>query len=191
MKKLNILAVSALVATIGGVYATWTYASKEATADDVTVGVSVANQGEGTEKGTIIVTGNVQLVIDDTNGDYIAELVVADGSENLTITFTAADSGADADVIENGIVMEYVITVEGYTYKNASIFTVSDTATVLNKGDATFEATITAQEICNAITISEIVLDTEAKYDAFTTGENKLTVGTITVSVREKIEETV
>lgn len=187
MKKLNILAVSALVATIGGVYATWTYASKEATADDVTVGVSVANKGEGTEKGTITVAGNVQLVIDDTDGDYKAELVVADGSEDLTITFTAADSGVDADVIENGIVMEYVITVEGYTYKNASIFTVSDTATVLNKGDATFEATITAQEICNAITISEIVLDTEAKYDAFTTGENKLTVGTITVTVREKI----
>lgn len=191
MKKLNILAVSALVATIGGVYATWTYASKEATADDVTVGVSVANKGEATEKGTITVTGNVQLVIDDTNGDYTAELVVADGSEDLTITFTAADSGADADVIENGIVMEYVITVEGYTYENASIFTVSNTPTALNGGNATFETTITAQEICNAITISEIVLDTEAKYDAFTTGENKLTVGTITVSVREKIEETV
>lgn len=191
MKKLNILAVSALVATIGGVYATWTYASKEATADDVAVGVSVANKGE-TEKGTITVTGNVQLVIDDTNGDYKAELVVAEGSdEKLTIEFTAADSGADEDVIENGIVMEYVITVEGYTYENASIFTVSNTPTALNGGNATFETTITAQEICNAITISEIVLDTEAKYDAFTTGENKLTDGTITVTVREKIEETV
>lgn len=184
MKKFNILATTALIATIGSVYATWVYASKEATADEITVAVSVAGTGDPTEKGTIKVTGEVALLIDDTNGDYKAELVVDDSKDDkLTVTFTPVNPGASEDVIANGIVMEYVLTVSGYEYESESIFTVSDTATVINGGRATFSATISAQEICNAIKMSEIVLDTEAEYNAFKAG---LTSGSITITVREK-----
>jgi hypothetical protein len=79
--------------------------------------------------------------------------------------------------------MEYVLTVSGYEYESESIFTVSDTATAINGGNATLSTTISAQDICDAITMREIVLDTEAEYDAFKAG---LTGGSITITVREK-----
>ena len=183
MKKFNILATTALIATIGSVYATWVYASEEATAGEITVAVSVAGKGEAMEKGTIEVTGEVALLIDDTNGDYKAELIVDESKDDkLTVTFTPK-RGASEDVIAYGIVMEYVLTVSGYEYESKSIFTVSDTATAINGGNATLSTTISAQEICNAIKMSEIVLDTEAEYGAFKDG---LTGGSIKITVREK-----
>ena len=191
MKKFNILATTALIATIGSVYATWVYASEEATAGEITVAVSVAGKGEAMEKGTIEVTGEVALLIDDTNGDYKAELIVDESKDDkLTVTFTPK-RGASEDVIAYGIVMEYVLSVSGYEYEGESIFTVSDTATAIKTaikdGDAAFSTTISAQEICNAIKMSEIVLDTEAEYGAFKDG---LTGGSIKITVREKTAQT-
>lgn len=184
MKKFNILATTALIATIGSVYATWVYASKDATADEITVAVSVAGKGEAMEKGTIEVTGEVALLIDDTDGNYKAELIVDDSKDDeLTVIFTPVNPGASEDEIANGIVMEYVLTVSGYEYESESIFTVSDTATAINGGNATLSTTISAQDICDAITMRDIVLDTEAEYDAFKAG---LTGGSITITVREK-----
>lgn len=180
MKKISILIVLAMLVTISGVYATWNYAMGNVESADLSPVVTLTEKVVDTPKGEIAVDmSGLSIAIDDSNNDYDAELVIT-GSVN--VTFTASDA-APADVKANGIKLQYTVTVsDGWNYEGAAIFTVDADPIALNNGNATFSATISAADLMNAITLSDISLPTVDDYDAFALA---LQQGSITITVSE------
>lgn len=180
MKKLSILLVLAMILTIGGVYATWNYAQGDIEGADVSPVVTMTDKVVDTPMGTIAVDmSGFNIAIDDTNGDYNAECVMS-GAINVTFV---ADAAAPATVKANGIKLQYTVTVTNpWTYNGVQVFTATTDAMAMNNGAATFNATITAAELMNVITLGDISLPTVDAYDAFA---RALTQGTITITVSE------
>jgi DUF4097 and DUF4098 domain-containing protein YvlB len=180
MKKISILIVLAMILTIGGVYATWNYA--QGNVEDVSLNpvVSLTEKVVDTAKGTIAVDASgLTISIDDANNDYDAELVM---TGNVNVTFTA-DTLASAEVKANGIKLQYTLTVTTpWEYEGTQVFTVEADPIAINNGAATFTATITADELMDAITLGDISLPTPEAYDAF---EAILANGNITITVSE------
>ena len=194
MKKLSLLVALALLVTIGGVYATWTYAGNIATGSHMHMSVNMATATESTPKGTITnVINSMDVKIDDENNDYVAEAVF---SGKMGFVFTPG-KGAAEDVINNGIAMQF--QVEQHTplkYEGNNIFIIKKTAptaftsqqiikitetnkTNINGTDLSqyvggFYVEISAAEMYNHVEIANIVLDTHEEYltmrDALTAG---------------------
>lgn len=74
----------------------------------------MASVGKSSKKGTIsLVTSGLQIVIDDTNGDYKPELRI---QGKVVVTFTT-NAGADTSVKENGIKTNYSLSMtENWQY---------------------------------------------------------------------------
>ena len=156
MNKLGIFAALGLCFTVGGVYATWNYATSNATNDTESEIVVLAEVEEQGSKGTIAITNNLTMTIDDTNGDYKAELVIA-GSLNITYT---PNDGAEATID-----MECVITCPTSTYNSVAVFTL-DADTLTSSGKvATW--TISASDLSDVINLADISLPTMADYEDF------------------------
>ena len=180
MKKIRVLIALAMMVTIGGVYATWNYAEKQAMSVQSATGVTLTEKVADSEKGVISFNNTLGLVIDDTNADYVAELS-ATGS--ATVTFEPSEF-APLDVRNNGIKMKCEVSVtEPWTYEGDQIFTVVSPSIILNNGEPTREVTITADELMNALTLGPISLDTEEKYDLFA---EALKSGEITLTISEE-----
>ena len=182
MKKLSLLVAIILCVTIGGVYATWNYAQGSVTSqtkyfDGTTV---ITNKVVSTAKGTIAIdTSALNIVIDDTNNDHVAELNV---SGSVRVTFTPASSGVDTDVAANGIKMQYAIGLTGsQVYEGANIFTVDSTVQAMGT-TATKSFTIPAADIEELITLANITLPTASDYDEF---KEALHSGAISITVSE------
>lgn len=101
-KRLSVLASLALCVTVGGVYATWIYATQEVPTAYATMGVTLTGTSQGGQAGTLTIAGtNVDLTIDDLAGDnklHKAELVF-DKDGYFTITFTP-NANAEADIMD-------------------------------------------------------------------------------------------
>lgn len=180
MKKISVLIALAMALTIGGVYATWNYAQDGVAGVDVTPTVTLTEKVVDTAQGEITVdTSGIEIVIDDTNGDYVAEMSV---SGQIDITFEASN-GAAASIKENGLPMQFTISVsDPWEFKGTQIFTAKADPSPVNNGTAAFNATITAAEIQAALELGNISLPTVEDYDAFATA---LTQGEITITVGE------
>ena len=109
MKKLSTLIALALIVTIGGVYAAWSYAQGTTASSEITREINMAQVNTDSNKGTISVTpNNFAFLVDDINAvDYVAALTA---TGELAITFTPA-TGADASLADDGISMIATITV--------------------------------------------------------------------------------
>ena len=202
MKKLSLLIAMILVITISGVYATWNYSrnvvdSKQASATVVVTGT------QSSTKGTIdIVAAPKRLIVDDTNADHVAELwfgdinsesqpVNADQLGTITVNFTPAATGADAEVVANGICLAWDLTVstpgafdiDGDGQDDA-IFVITTAHGHFNNGEACKVASINLNDYIQLNTVSgqPIKLDTYAKYQAF---ENAIKSITFTLTVSE------
>ena len=202
MKKLSLLIAMILVVTISGVYATWNYSrnvvdSKQASATVVVTGT------QSSTKGTIdIVAAPKRLIVDDTNADHVAELwfgdinsesqpVNADQLGTITVNFTPAATGADAEVVANGICLAWDLTVstpgafdiDGDGQDDA-IFVITTAHGHFNNGEACKVASINLNDYIQLNTVSgqPIKLDTYAKYQAF---ENAIKSITFTLTVSE------
>ena len=158
MKKLSLLIAMILCVTIGGVYATWTYsqgtaATRDAYLDDVT---KITDKTVANAKGVISVdkTG-LTITIDDANDDKVAECTI-DGE--LVIKFKP-NNGADDDVFENGVTLQYKLSVENtWKYNEVLIFNVDTNNVVLGAPTKTgsgqnveFTWTISADELNSKI----------------------------------------
>lgn len=105
MKKLSILIALCLLVTVGGVYATWSYATGTVASAETTPTISLSGLGTATDKGTIAVTlDGASIVIDQADAAYNPKLVTA-GS--VKATFTPA-AGASANVLD-GIKAKYTV----------------------------------------------------------------------------------
>ena len=202
MKKLSLLIAMILVVTISGVYATWNYSrnvvdSKQASATVVVTGT------QSSTKGTITITAAPKrLIVDDTNADHVAELWFGDinaesqpvGANQLgtvSVSFEPAATGADADVVANGICLAWDLTVstpgafdiDGDGQDDA-IFVITTAHGHFNGGNACKVASINLNDYIKLNTVNDkpITLDTYAKYQAF---ENAIKSITFTLTVSE------
>ena len=109
VKSISALLVLALMLTIGGVYAVWTYAGTNDIADAYAeTKVTIADVELTGANGTYKIESNLVLTIDQLNEDHEAHLVF--GSNNdapiyLKVTFTPA-TNAPQDVKENAVPSE-------------------------------------------------------------------------------------
>lgn len=170
-KKISIFATLALCATIGGVYATWTYAQNAA--KEATYIIDTNNKtletAEIIEKGTIAVTDNsLQLTVDKDADSYKAVLSITGA---LNVTFTPHDLST-----EDTIVLQYQVTATNLKYKETDIFVLPTQATNLGEGNTW---TIKAEDL--GIKMGAIKLSTYEEYKAFETAFEACTL-TITFS---------
>lgn len=193
MKKLSALIALFLCVTIGGVYATWTYAGTT----DITDGfaeakVTITDAVSSGANGTYTVTSNLALSIDDKEGDHKAKLVFSgnDGQDPfIKVVFTPADH-ATKQIKENAVPTEiYFTTTIPMTYwsnddtQRTNELDKVDIFTFTNPGDGdlnnlitwspkqpdgTFFYTMDLAAIQGQIALTEeFFLDTKTEHDNF------------------------
>ena len=171
----------ALLTTVGGVYAQFTYAQGNVEQAEISMQKNLATAATNTEKGTINVTGDFLVSIDDTDNDLITETTI---SGDLTISFTPAQ-GADAEVRDNGIPLKMTIVIGGTNeYADQALFELTSAYTAggvaLNGGNKVKDE-ITVN-LSNYISWKqEFTLSTFAEYNAFKAAFEGTTI-TVTVS---------
>lgn len=181
MKRLAAIMAGALLTTVGGVYAQFTYAQGNVEQAEISMQKNLATAATNTEKGTINVAGNFLVSIDDTNNDLMTETTI---SGNLTISFTPAQ-GADAEVRDNGIPLKMTIVIDGTNkYANNALFALKTAYTeggvLLNGGNRVKDAV--SVKLTDYIEWKqEFTLSTLAEYNAFKAAFEGTTI-TVTVS---------
>ena len=208
MKKFTILVALILCVTIGGVYATWNYASADVTASDMNMSINLATATTDNPKGQIInVLNSMNVKIDDTNHDYYAEPII-EGAMGFVFTPSA---GVDSSITNNGISMTITLTQSNpvqyeddsgnlkdvFEITNATIKT--DFGTKIDNGNATtlcpgvdltqyinsFFIDIVPGDLIDKLTIgSHVYLPTKADYDTLHTAIQNS--GKLTITVTEQ-----
>ena len=192
MKRLSILIALMVCITIGGVYATWSYALTNDIADGFAEAkVTIADAEFVGSNGVYKIESNLVLTVDQANENHEAELVFAANDSNpihLTVTFTPA-SNAPQSVKENAVPSElYFGTTTTMQYKMDASGNYSDTGTptdifkLLNVSNGNFEENVTWTKQANGTftyTLDEtalknqiqltqtFVLDLKSEHDAF------------------------
>ena len=188
MKKISILLAAGSVLVVGGVYAGWSYSQGAVAAANDDIAAVMTAETVGSSKGTLAVnTSATKFEIDDIAGDeaYLPVLVIKNAP---IVTFTPS-VGADTAVINNGITLEWNITIHEdhadwkYDSKftngtpDKDIFKLSGTtyeipaANVTKEADGSFSYVIPTEDILDAVELTleteKVLLDTKAKYDSF------------------------
>ncbi len=194
IRTLSLLLALAMVATVGGVYAAWSYADSAGVAEQVNKGVSLT---PATRSGSIgeyeILYSEFLVALDQTaEGDYTPKLSLYaqsdDGSLNFTFTPTII---ASDEVKEKGI--ESTVTFSSsLTHEGIEIFSFPDTIKIgkvnstetykwTKEADGSFTCSIPNADLYNYIKLNYTdKLDTYAKYQAM---ETSLSNGTIVIKI--------
>lgn len=171
MKKMGLLIALATVLTVGGVYATWTYADKAVETKTANIAVGVVESTATAAIGEIKVTGDMAFKIDQTaSGNYHGMLIHdTTTSEELTLTFTPA-AGAPASWAD-GVAFKYVLSINAGTYNSKAILVLDSTKAEKAEDNATDNTwTITKADILAAVSVNqEFTVPTSADYTTFTT----------------------
>ena len=180
--KIALLAALSTAVTVGGVYATWTFAEKDSAAASTSVNVAMTGVNSETEKGTLSVmvmgSNGFSLAVDDANNDHYAE---AKKSGVVTVTFTPSASASET-VKTTGVDVKCIISYDPYAggpasleewkYDSKQIFDIENDASdpiILSKSAATNNGGVFTWEIAAAdIGIdlaNDFYIDTLAKYN--------------------------
>ncbi|MBE7076045.1 MAG: hypothetical protein E7375_03150 [Clostridiales bacterium] len=191
MKKLSAIIAMVVCLTIGGVYATWTYAGTDDIADALAEAkVTIADTELTGANGTYKIESNLALVVDQANEKHEAELLFKSNNDQpifLKITFTPSVN-APKDIKDNAVPselyfgvttpMQYKIDADGnysetgtptdiFTFSNVSDGDLDVNITWTNEGDK-FTYTLNQSQLEDMISLSQtFVLDTKAEHDAF------------------------
>lgn len=192
MKKLSLLVALMLCITIGGVYATWSYAGTNDIADAYAEAkVTITDAVLAGANGTYTIESNLMLSVDQANEDHEAELVFASNDSNpifLKVTFAPSDF-ASQEIKNNAVPselyfgttidMKYTVDGDGnydangtakeiFTFTNKSNSIFEENITWTPEADGTFTYTMDEAALKAQIQLSEtFVLDTKAEHDAF------------------------
>lgn len=193
MKKLSLLIAVLLLVTIGGVYATWSYAGTDDIADAYEeTKVVITDAVLAGSNGVYDIESNLVLYVDQANDKHETKLLyeAADSSKPISIkvTFTPAEH-ASQEIKNNAIPSEfYFTTTTDMTYsidadgnysatgtptkilkfKNYSDNDFIPNVTWTKQADGSFVYELDAEAIKNQIQLNQIfVLDTKAEHDAF------------------------
>ena len=124
MKKLSVLITILLIVTMGGVYATWSYAEANAAESHQHMSINLESATTNLAEGVIHnVINSMNVLIDDADDDYTAEITV---TGKMGFVFVP-NAGASDDVVENGIAMQWQLeqTNPGVQHGGDNIFTIS------------------------------------------------------------------
>lgn len=155
-KRLGVFATLAMCATIGSVYATWTFAENAiAATQEQTAALEMGGVEVVTKGGLSVGKNGLKFVIDDTDNNHIGELV-PQGSIIVTYTPTATGD-VDCSATQTEVTMTCTISVSG------DVFTVA--RTTITKENAT-EWTINASDLGVSLANS-VELHTKEAYDKF------------------------
>ena len=205
MKKLSILIALLLCVTIGGVYATWSYALTEDIADAFAEAkVTIADAEFVGSNGTYKIESNLVLTVDQANDAHEAELVFSANDSQpiyLRVTFTPAVN-APQKIKEEGVPselyfgttteMKYKMDAEGNyseTGTATDIFVLKDTAnqeldvnvTWTKESNGTFTYTLDEAALKDQIKLSQTFkLDLKSEHDAFRAAMNGNIVARVT-----------
>ena len=200
-RKVGILATLALCVTIGGVYATWTYADTNTAIESQHKHIAVDIAGSTTTGavGTLKVeTAGLKFIIDQANANHEAFLNWSNTVTEIHVTFMPS-ANAGEDIKTNGINVMYTFETTGdWDFDGAggedakALYSVATgkykvTLTALGRdvnGDGIndFQGTIPASVFIDAIKLNDtLVLDTPSDYAAFNDALAGLKVG-ITVA---------
>lgn len=163
IKRLSLIITLALCLTVGGVYATWTYAEGQIQSNSGTASLTIeaaANEGEA---GTINVDTNSLSITVENGGSYKTVLSVT-GDITVTLTPTA---GTDTSLLPNSFTWTLTATdaAKNATYNGEKILTV-DGATQ-NGTFSSNTATIAADDIAKLITLTEFTLKNTEEHESY------------------------
>lgn len=176
MKKLSTIIALALILTIGGVYAGWTYFQGGATGAQSSRLLDMATVSYNGEKGSITAnTESLTILVDDMSTvdstKYQTYQAGIHGAGDIKITFTAKE-GADATVTTNGIKMQATVTITGtqtpfnYNGKDYAILDVNSNNVIqINGGVAAKTATISVADILKTLIFCGDDLSTDTVED--------------------------
>ena len=200
-KRISLLIALAVCVTIGGVYATWNYSSQNAVNDEpINLSVSLTNYNAGENaKGSLqLLEEGVDIFIDDTDNNYIAELVM---SGRLVVLFVPYSQAEEAK--QDGIDVQFTLS-STLKYGTEDIFSIGTTAsevimtkittenatTVVSGQDLTqyiaddaFVGVVEASQLDAKIDINTFELDSLDLYHEF---QDALASVTITITFSEK-----
>lgn len=183
LKRFNLIMLLALLVTIGGVYASWSYSQGEIATVDIEKKVEMGNVVTSSPKGKITAQDNLVLTIENKGG-FKTELKI---SGNMVLTFTPS-AGAD-DTASDGIVFQISIVQDFGNYSDdnnieaKSIF-ITHAAHALNEGSPSLTYTITAQQLMEHLQMNEFYLPTKDDFDNFS---NSLTGHKIMIYISEYV----
>ena len=175
MKKLSLIVAMAVILTIGGVFAAWTYYEEGYTISNNPGVTVVFDDNAGTEtKGTIsFAPGDISFTITQEGTGYTTGWTHAGSS---AITFTPNGSNTSATLVAT-------VTVSGGTYNGNKFLAAKAANTFEFTVTKDVPATITSAQIAGCLDMSPVTLATKAEYEAFAIDA---TATTITVTVAEK-----
>ena len=154
MRKLSLLVALALLITIGGVYATWDYANADSQANHQHMSINLATATTTAAEGTILnVLNSMNIMIDDSNDDYKADLTI---SGIMGYVFVPSP-GASQDVKDNGIQMQWKLeqTDPAIQFKGVNIFTIKQaSATALDEVEITAS---NAKDLCSGVDLTQYI----------------------------------
>lgn len=160
MKKLSLIVALAVVLTIGGVFATWTYPGATVAPDSETIGVTIETSTSGAD--VFDVNNTMAISVDPTsNTDYTAKITK---SGNIVITLDPA-TGSRVAAGETMTVAWTATLGNVGSYDGAPVFD----NTAVGSGTLTFtnsdyEETIGNDKITIALA-DTFVWDSKTKYD--------------------------
>lgn len=181
MKKLSLFLALAMLLTFSGVYAVWTFALSTDIMDiNTTSVIDMTNATSTGTYGTYEFDNQLVMTIDPKDGTTHTTALYITGS--LTIKFTP-NTYAPAEIKDYGVesFFSHDLTNTDWKYNNTAIMTIdTDTHTIaptnstseskwVKQSDGTFTYTISAEEVAAHIDLTEFVLDTKVKYDAYDT----------------------
>ena len=172
IKLISIAIALALMLTVGGVYATFIYSQTSPDSVSTNWQTNVISEAVTTgKKGTISVTINTLTLKVDNKADNKTGLDRITGI--LQANFIPS-TGADADVITNGIAWGVKITFTNNTFKDQNILTTTTTgptwnSVALNNGIRSLSITIDEALLTGLIDVTEFELPTYADYQAYKT----------------------
>lgn len=192
MKKLTLLLALMLVVTIGGVYATWSYAGTNDIADAYAEAkVTITDAVLTGANGTYTIESNLALSVDQKNDDHEAELLFSSNNSEaifLKVTFVPSDFAPQA-IKENAVPSElyfgtttdmtYAIDADGnydangtptkiFKFLNESDDNFNANITWTPQADGSFTYTMDEAALKDQIQLSRtFVLDIKGEHDAF------------------------
>ena len=199
-----------LLVTVGGVYATWSYAGTNDIADSFAEAkVTIADAELTGANGVYKIESNLVLTVDQANDDHEAKLVFDSNDGQpiyLKVTFTPA-TNAPQTIKDNAVpselyfgtttIMQYKMDGNGnysesgtptdiFKFTNASDGIFSPNVDWTPESDGSFTYTMDQTKLESMILLAQtFVLDTKAEHDAFRTALNgnivvRITDGTVT-----------
>ena len=143
MKKITALIMMAVLVTIGGVYASWIYATGSLntfSANGITINIDSAQSDNQTTIGTFSMSDATEIDIDDIDdGKLHNAVLVCDGS--VTITFTPNVAAGNADIENIGIPMSLKVSFTEKYFKEKKILSVAPGKEIV------YSPTLTNQDI--------------------------------------------